>query len=118
MKNCRIVFVVDKNVLNKYLLILPVVQVKNAQDRAARKPGSSGKFTRNPDGEWQWESDDDDDPRPTTAASSAAAAPAAAPQQPFPAAAAAPAPAAPAPAQPVPVASVGRYVNCEVMRAF
>lgn len=37
-----------------------VAKVKNAQDRAARKPGSSGKFTRNQEGEWQWESDDDD----------------------------------------------------------
>jgi len=88
-----------------------VAKVENAQDRAARKPGSSGKFTRNPDGEWQWESDDDDDPRPTAASS--VATPAAAPQQPFPAAAAAPAPAAPAPApaQPVPVASVGRPLS-------
>ena len=46
-----------------------LAQVKNAQ---ARKPGSSGKFTRNPDGEWQWESDDEDnDNRGTPSAAGA-----------------------------------------------
>jgi len=47
-----------------------VAKVKNAQDRAAsRKPGSSGKFTRNQEGEWQWESDDDLDPADSTPSS-------------------------------------------------
>jgi len=62
-----------------------VAKVKNAQ---ARKPGSSGKFTRNPDGEWQWESDDEDNDNGTSSAAGAT------PSYPPPTAQAAPAPAA------------------------
>jgi len=54
----------DKKFLQQNLVAsAPTIdnRVQKAKNAQGRKPGSSGVFKKNPDGEWVWSSDDEDD---------------------------------------------------------